>query len=74
MKPLAKQYKHLTLTKVVPSLIFQTDKMNEAISKGSLKKDDDITIESKGGVDTYIFDPFNPSNKEINTLDVETIL
>ena len=55
-------------------MIFQTDKMNETVSKGSLKKDDDITIESKGGVDTYIFDPFNPINKEIQPHDVETIL
>ena len=51
--------------------------MNETtntMSKGSLKKDDDITIESKGGIDTYIFDPFNPNNKEITPYHVETIL
>lgn len=48
--------------------------MNEAVSKGSIKKDDDITIESHGGVDTFIFDPFNPNNKEITTIDVADIL
>lgn len=51
--------------------------MNETtntMSKGSLKKDDDITIESKEGIDTYIFDPFNPNNKEITPYHVETIL
>lgn len=49
--------------------------MNEVtMSKASLKKDDDITIETKGGIETYVFDPFNPTNKEITSIDVENVL
>lgn len=37
--------------------------------------DDDIRVEkNKFGVDTYIFDPYNPLNKSITQSDVETIL
>jgi dsRNA-specific ribonuclease len=42
--------------------------------EAKMKKDDDIVIDSNGGTDTYIFDPFNPINKEINVVEVERIL
>ena len=37
--------------------------------------DDDIRIEkNSNGVETYIFDPYNPLNKTITQTDVENIL
>lgn len=44
------------------------------ISKASIKKDEDIIVENKGGIETYVFDPYNPTNQEITPIDVETIL
>jgi len=46
--------------------------MNEA--KGSFKKDNDITIETKSGIETYVFDPYNNANKEITPVHVAEIL
>jgi dsRNA-specific ribonuclease len=40
-----------------------------------MNTDEDIRIEKNvDGTDTYIFDPYNPLNKEIPTLEVEKIL
>ena len=40
-----------------------------------MMNDDDIHIEkNEQGADIYIFDPYNPLNKEIRHKDVETIL
>ena len=37
--------------------------------------DDDIRIEkNQNGIETYIFDPYNPLNKEIQTSDIQQIL
>lgn len=37
--------------------------------------DDDIRVEkNQQGVDTYIFDPYNPLNKQITDSDIQTIL
>ena len=37
--------------------------------------DDDIRIEkNQHGIETYIFDPYNPLNKEIQTSDIQQIL
>ena len=41
----------------------------------NINLDDDIRIEKNGqGMDTYIFDPYNPLNKQIRDSDVQQIL
>jgi dsRNA-specific ribonuclease len=44
--------------------------MNETI----LKKDDDFILDKNNGTETYIFDPYNSLNTEIQSRDIETIL
>lgn len=36
--------------------------------------DDDIHVENTNGVDTYIFDPYNPLNQEITDFEIQNIL
>jgi dsRNA-specific ribonuclease len=44
-------------------------------NKSIFNSDDDIRIEkSESGADIYVFDPYNPLNKEIQKKDIENIL
>lgn len=40
----------------------------------NMKKDDDMIFETSGGIEKYIFDPYNAVNKEITPIDVNGIL
>jgi len=44
------------------------------MTDNNIKKDDDFIIEKNMGVESYIFDPYNPLNSEIKTSDIESIL
>jgi dsRNA-specific ribonuclease len=44
------------------------------MTDNNIKKDDDFIIEKNMGVESYIFDPYNPLNCEIKTSDIECIL
>ena len=39
-----------------------------------MKKDDDIVIQKENGVESYLFDPYNPINQEITVEEVEAFL
>ena len=56
----------------VYSFYFQ-NKMSTFVTTSHM--DDDIRIEkNQHGVETYIFDPYNPLNKEIQTSEIEQVL
>jgi dsRNA-specific ribonuclease len=49
--------------------------MNNINSLNNLNFDEDIRVEKNNkGIDTYIFDPYNPLNKEITQPEIETLL
>ena len=39
-----------------------------------IKKDDDVVCEKINGSETYVFDPYNPLNKEITAAEVQNVL
>ena len=46
---------------------------NTTNTSHTLKKDDDFILEKQDGQETYLFDPYNPLNREIEQSDVERI-
>jgi len=65
---------HTTDIKDILLLIIAIMNMNDKIHM-HLQIDDDIHVEKgDNGIETYVFDPYNPLNKEITTEDIQNIL